>query len=109
MSLMQPFWRWDYCLMKKLLMTTASLLVALGTATTASADSQSFIDYLNNNGGRPAFTFADGPLINQGYNFCNMIRGGMPVDQVKAMNFGPTVNTPLFVDAAQHELCPDTL
>lgn len=100
--------------MKTALTTAAVAAAMLAAAPTSTADPNSFIDYLNNNGGRPAFTFADGPLIQQGYNFCNMnfcnmIRGGMPVDQVKAMSFGPTVNTPLFVDAAQHELCPDTL
>ena len=82
---------------------------SVGLSPAAHADEQSFIDYLNSNGGRPVTAFWDGPLIQQGYSFCGMIRGGMPVDQVKATNFGWSVNVPLFVDAAQRELCPDTL
>lgn len=83
--------------------------VSVATSPVARADVNSFIEYLNTHGARPAFAFVDGPLISQGYNFCGMIRGGMPVDEVKAQNFGIAVNTPAFVDAAQHGLCPDTL
>ena len=98
--------------MKKHLVLAAVTAAMLAAAPAANADTApdtaAYLNLLNSNGGRP-ITALDGPLIAQGFNFCGMIRGGMPVDQVKAQSFGPLVNTPAMVDAAQQELCPDTL
>ncbi len=100
--------------MKKLFVPVAVAAAMLAAAPAANADTDTapdtaaYLNLLNSNGGRP-ITALDGPLIAQGFNFCAMIRGGMPVDQVKAQSFGPLVNTPAMVDAAQQALCPDTL
>jgi hypothetical protein len=84
------------------LLGAAFLLVA----PPAHADDASYLAALQAQGvpTGPGFT-----PMTAGYNICMSLRAGMkPADA--ALNFG-WMNAwgPVFVDAAQHNLCPDTL
>ena len=85
----------------------ASGAVGIGWAPTAHADEQAFM-----NDTQDVMMTPDAKLA-AGYHACVNLRGGMPVQQAQRDGFfyfnlvnGANVK---IVDAAQHDLCPDTL
>lgn len=87
----------------------ASLLLPLSGAVPARADDVAgFVDALNA-AGVPMVSGVP-RAVQGGYNVCNMLRGGMSVEQVSGMASmieAPTIGA--FISAAQQHLCPDTL
>jgi hypothetical protein len=86
----------------------ATLMTTLAVAAPAHADGDSYIRYLNDHG-----TFVpginDAVRISRGVKVCIDIHNGMTAQQEVDAN--PIVYFDLrgVIDAAQHELCPDTL
>jgi len=78
----------------------------LGTAGVAQADEQAFLDQIPP---RNYFSMwqSDAGRLMTGYNVCTMLRGGTP-PQVVAEGFTGSDGW-AWLNAAQHELCPDTL
>lgn len=87
----------------------APVIVAVGVvvAAPAGADDQAFIADLNARGVPQLIPPAR--EIGGGYQVCGMMRNGMS-PEVAAQQFGMLNQWgPTIVDAAQHDLCPDTL
>jgi hypothetical protein len=90
------------------LATVSTIPAALAMAAPAYADGDSYIRYLNDHG-----TFVpginDAVRISRGSQVCTSLHNGMTPQQVIDAN--PIVYFDLrgVIDAAQHELCPDTL
>jgi Protein of unknown function (DUF732) len=88
--------------------TVLMIAAALATAAPAHADGDSYIRYLNDHG-----TFVpginDAVRISRGSQVCTSLHNGMTPQQIIDAN--PIVYFDLrgVIDAAQHELCPDTL
>ena len=88
--------------------TVLMIPAALATAAPAHADADSYIRYLNDHG-----TFVpginDAVRISRGSQVCTSLHNGMTPQQIIDAN--PIVYFDLrgVIDAAQHELCPDTL
>jgi hypothetical protein len=88
----------------------AALIIsaALATAAPAGADGDSYIRYLNDHG---IFVpgINDAVRISRGSQVCTSLHNGMTPQQIIDSN--PIVYFDLrgVIDAAQHELCPDTL
>jgi hypothetical protein len=89
-----------------LAMCTAALIA---TASPAHADDQSFLNYLQAHG-QSTTSGVMGPaqFVMSGHMICtNLHAGADPL-----VGFGPldrAMMGPTIVEAAQHELCPDTL
>jgi Protein of unknown function (DUF732) len=81
-------------------------VVAALFATPARADDQSYLQYLNDHGTR-VVAFNDSTRIAYGYQACGMLRNGMSVDAIAGSS--PVSDGRGIAEAAQHELCPDTL
>jgi hypothetical protein len=88
----------------------AGLVVAgIGLAAPAFADDQSFLGYLQAHG-QPTTSGVMGPgqFIMAGHMICGNIAGGAdPLQGFSVLDRG--MMGPSIVDAAQHELCPNTL
>lgn len=84
----------------------AAAVLLLGTAEPAQADEQAFLDQIPPRNYISMWQPDAGRLMT-GYNVCTMLRGGTP-PQVVAEGFTNGDGWP-WVNAAQHELCPDTL
>lgn len=87
-------------------LVVATLAISIAAAAPTHADDQSFQDYLGRN------HIGTGPVtspIALGNFICVQIRGGMSPINATQMTWGPGLDMPGIVDAAQHELCPDTL
>ena len=90
------------------LATVLTFPAALAMAAPAHADGDSYIRYLNDHG-----TFVpginDAVRISRGSQVCTSLHNGMTPQQIIDAN--PIVYFDLrgVIDAAQHELCPDTL
>ena len=78
--------------------TALIVSAALATAAPADADGDSYIRYLN-----------DAVRISRGAKVCTDLQNGMTPQQ--EIDANPIVYFDLrgVIDAAQHELCPDTL
>ena len=85
---------------------TATLIA---TASQAHADEQSFLNYLEAHGqSTTAFPYSPGKFVMIGQMICTNLHSGAdplagasPIDRATWGSIG--------VEAAQHELCPDTL
>ena len=93
--------------MKHTTLAALCMAVSLALAAPAHADDQSFLAYFQAHG--PATPYAPAKLITGGHMICtNLHNGADPMEGVGApwflAGFGPAI-----VDAAQHELCPETL
>jgi hypothetical protein len=90
------------------LATVLTVPAAVTVAAPACADGDSYIRYLNDHG-----TFVpginDAVRISRGSQVCTSLHNGMTPQQIIDSN--PIVYFDLrgVIDAAQHELCPDTL
>jgi hypothetical protein len=82
------------------------LLTALLFASPVHADSASYLEYLRSHGTR-VVAWDDPTKVAYGMQVCAMLHQGMTPAQIGS-SFSPS-DVPGIVDAAQHELCPDTL
>ena len=88
---------------------SAAVAAALMVAAPAQADEQSFLNYLEAHGqSTTAFPYSPGKFVMVGHMICTNLHSGAdplagasPIDRA---TWGP-----IGVEAAQHELCPDTL
>jgi hypothetical protein len=85
---------------------TAMWTFAALCATSARADDDGYLRYLNDHGTR-VMAFNDATKIAYGYQACGMLRNGMSIDAIAGAS--PISDGRGIADAAQHELCPDTL
>jgi hypothetical protein len=94
--------------MKSVRWLVTMLITALAVGAPAHADGDSYIRYLNDHG-----TFVpginDAIRISRGVKVCTDLHNGMTPQQ--EIDANPIVYFDLrgVIDAAQHELCPDTL
>jgi Protein of unknown function (DUF732) len=90
----------------------AVAVAALLSSASAHADPNSYVDYLRSHGQLVPGGF-EGTTLAFGNMMCSQLRNGIPHDQVLAGfqgGIGMKVGDPAIgMDAAQHELCPDTL
>lgn len=84
----------------------AALGLLLGTAEVAQADEQAFLDQIPPRNYFSMWQPDSGRLVT-GYNVCTRLRGGAP-PQAVAEGFTDSDGW-AWVNAAQRELCPDTL
>jgi hypothetical protein len=92
------------------LIAAASATAAIGSAApNAHADDQSYLNYLQAHGTNTSqFGYGPGQFVMVGHMICTNIKAGAdplagasPIDRA--------ILDPVAVEAAQHELCPDTL
>lgn len=93
-----------------LIATVAASLSALAVAGPAQADDQSYLDAFNSYG-FVAPWFTDSEKLYAGHRVCELIHSGMTPEDIVRRFHNPPLNysPPQAIDAAQHELCPDTL
>lgn len=91
------------------------LVVAIILASPASADVDSYLQYLRNHYVR-LLNLDDGRKIAAGMTACEQLREGRSPDHVDTIGVTrdwrdrwDRVDMHAIVDGAQHELCPDTL
>lgn len=87
----------------------ASAAVLVVTAAPAHADDQSYLNYLTAHGqSTTAWPMSPAQFVILGHGICtNLHAGADPLagtSPIERVTWGPAA-----VDAAQHELCPDTL
>lgn len=85
----------------------AALGLLLGTAGTVHADEQAFLDQIPPRDYISMWT-PDEQRLAAGYYACTMLRTGTPPPAV-ANTFSTRGDGWVWVNAAQRELCPDTL
>ena len=90
-------------------LVSAAFVGALTVAAPAHADDQSFLNYLETHGQTTtAWPFNPGKLVVFGQMICTNIRSGAdPLPEATAIDRSTWL--PITVEAAKHELCPDTL
>ncbi len=94
---------------RSIAVVSAAVAAALMVAAPAQADDQSYLNYLESHGqSTTAWPYSPGKFVMVGQMICTNIRSGAdplagasPIDRA---TWGP-----IGVEAAQHELCPDTL
>jgi hypothetical protein len=84
----------------------AAVAAAVAFAAPAHADDQSYLQYLNDHGTR-VMAFNDATKVAYGYQACGMLRNGMSPDAIAGAS--PISDGRGIAEAAQRELCPDTL
>lgn len=86
----------------------AAAVAALTLAVPVKADDASYMDYLRSHGWGPQYPVEalPGMMEKSGHTICGMLRAGWRPDDIVA-TMRP--NNGIAVEAAQHELCPDTL
>jgi hypothetical protein len=90
------------------LVAAAVFVALLAGAAPARADDASYMDYLRGHGWGPQYPVEamPGMMERTGHAICGQLHAGMhPEDIVASMR----PNNAITVEAAQHELCPDTL
>jgi hypothetical protein len=85
---------------------SAGISAALIAAAPAHSDANSYLAYLANHG-----TFAGGQAkaLNAGFYACDALHAGQTPDQILSGVHFTMMDVRGVIDAAQHELCPDTL
>lgn len=91
----------------------AALAIAVcsltGGAGVAQADDESYLAYLRDHGYNWP-PVPPGAQLNGGRIICDALRGGQTPEQVAASyNRFPSIMPAGWIEAAQHELCPETL
>lgn len=84
------------------LVSAAFLLVA----PQARADANGYLAYLNDHGTR-VYAFDDATKVSYGLHACELLHSGLTPDQAAASPSASDLHG--IIDAAQHNLCPDTL
>lgn len=96
--------------MKATYVVGAVAAFAIATAPSAAADADSYLAYLASKGVHPIGTMTPGNLVNGGLQMCSLMRSGMTPEQAAgSLGILSGVLGAPAVEAAQHELCPDTL
>lgn len=95
--------------MTRIIAAVAAIAATLVFAPVAHADDQSYIDALRA-AGLPILPWNEGKVISIGYTMCMEMRNGAS-PEVAGSQFGmySGLFAQRYADAAQHELCPDTL
>lgn len=93
--------------MTKLLLLAMAFPAAVLLAAPAHADGDSFYKYIDDHG-IMRYEFPGG-LLATGLQMCQMLHAGQTPEQVRGMGGLTIMDTAGVLDAAQHELCPDTL
>ena len=101
---------------KQLLFGTIAAGITLGFAgaPAASADEEGFLNELRANG-FPGLTVGDaqlpdGAVVANGWMACNRLRlGERPEQTLAQVNPNDVDKGRMLINAAQHQLCPDTL
>jgi hypothetical protein len=91
-------------MMRTLIVSVAAVAVAVTVAAPARADDQSYLDRL---AGANTLWLTRQQKVGMGHEVCVMLRGGSSPADLASMARG--YDGAAIVDAAQHELCPDTL
>jgi hypothetical protein len=90
------------------LVAALTIPAALATGAPALADGDSYLRYLNDHG-----IFVPGPndayRIGSGAKVCTQLHNGMTAQQIVDSKGYVHFDVRGVIDAAQHELCPDTL
>lgn len=88
--------------------SVAAMFSALALAVPALADDASYMGYLRSHGWGPQYPVEalPGMMERSGHTICGMLHAGWRPDDIVA-TMRP--NNGIAVEAAQHELCPDTL
>jgi hypothetical protein len=86
--------------------SSATAAAALMAAAPAHCDANSYLAYLASH---RTFVVAldNATIVSYGLHACEMLHSGMTPEQIGSML--SVSDIPGIVDAAQHELCPDTL
>jgi hypothetical protein len=94
-------------IMQRAIAAAAALIAGLTAAAPAAhADTQSYLAYIRAHQINTGIQ-TDAWLVKSGMNACDLLHAGMTVDQItQGLSF---VDAHGLTDAAQHELCPDTL
>jgi hypothetical protein len=94
----------------KVLVGMAAAAASVVLAAPVHADADTYLAYLSGKGVNPIWTMTPGNLVSEGLRMCERMRAGMtPQDAAGSLGiFAGTLGAAM-VDAAQHELCPDTL
>jgi hypothetical protein len=80
---------------------------ALAAAGAAHADSDSYLQYLRDHG-QTVLPFMEGSWLTSGRMVCSELKEGLPREEIlRQFTFGSDGN--VGIDAAQQELCPETL
>jgi Protein of unknown function (DUF732) len=87
----------------------AAAAAALIAAPTAHADANSYLAYLSAHGVQPNYFTNESNLVSGGLQACSKLHAGMSPEQAANMGILTGALGAPIVDAAQHELCPDTL
>jgi hypothetical protein len=89
-----------------LLLISFGALIVMLFAPDARADANSYLGYLQSHG-----TFAGGQAkaLNAGLYACSALHAGQTPDQILGGVHMTFMDVRGVIDAAQHELCPDTL
>lgn len=91
----------------KIVVAGLAAAAALTTAAGAQADSDSYLQYLRDHG-QTVLPFMEGSWLTSGRMVCNELKEGLPREEIlRQFTFGSDGN--VGIDAAQHELCPETL
>jgi hypothetical protein len=88
-------------------LVTALIAFAMHSPT-SHADAQSYLAYLQSHGTNTSL-WPDTRKVDAGERLCSMLHSGMTPDQIIGSAGLHVVDAPGILDAAQHELCPDTL
>jgi hypothetical protein len=86
-------------------LSAAIAAVVIGAAP-AHCDANSYLAYLNSHG-TFVMAYDDATKVSYGLHACELLHSGMTPEQIGSM-VSPS-DARGIVDAAQHELCPDTL
>jgi hypothetical protein len=81
------------------------LLIGL-TPPRAGADADSYLAYLASHG---AYAGGQAKALNAGFYACDALHAGQTPDQIAGGVHLTFMDVRGVIDAAQHELCPDTL
>lgn len=92
--------------MTRFVFVGALLLVAL--APDAHADANTFLAYVHGHGINTGVS-SDSKILHAGMFACDSLHAGQTPDQIVAGVPVPFMDVRGVIDAAQHELCPDTL
>jgi hypothetical protein len=94
----------------KAFVISVAIAAAVFSASPAQADADTYLARLSANGVNPIGTMTPGNLVAGGLQMCNLMRAGMSPEQAAgSLGILAGVLGGPAVDAAQHELCPDTL
>jgi hypothetical protein len=85
---------------------SAGVSAALIAAVPAHADANSYLAYLASHG---SYAGGQAKALNAGFYVCDSLHAGQTPDQILSGVHLTMMDVRGVIDAAQHELCPDTM